>query len=72
MEVRCRKCNKLLGYINGTYEIKCPRCGEINLQRTSLGYQNVCAKAVHDSAKNDLIAKKIQNVEKENVKDGKS
>jgi phage FluMu protein Com len=30
MDVRCKKCNKLLGKIDGIYEIKCPRCGEIN------------------------------------------
>jgi LSD1 subclass zinc finger protein len=30
MDVRCKKCNKLLGKIDGAYEIKCPRCGEIN------------------------------------------
>ncbi|MGG1661735.1 Com family DNA-binding transcriptional regulator [Brevibacillus sp. NRS-1366] len=26
-EVRCKKCKKLLGKINGIAEIKCPRCG---------------------------------------------
>ena len=33
-EIRCGKCNKLLG--KGTvrnFEIKCPRCGVINLLR---------------------------------------
>lgn len=29
-EVRCLKCNKLLGKIKGEAEIKCPRCGTIN------------------------------------------
>jgi phage FluMu protein Com len=29
-DVRCKKCNKLLGKIGGPYEIKCPRCGTIN------------------------------------------
>ena len=29
-ETRCNKCNKLLGYIEGKYEIKCPRCGAMN------------------------------------------
>ncbi|QNO18997.1 Com family DNA-binding transcriptional regulator [Caproicibacterium amylolyticum] len=28
-EVRCRKCNKKLGEFNGYYEIKCPRCGNM-------------------------------------------
>ena len=49
-EVRCKKCNKLLGKINplvlkihasvkefdkneGIYEIKCPRCGEMNTNK---------------------------------------
>ncbi len=30
IQFRCRKCNKLLGYIQGTAEIRCPRCKEIN------------------------------------------
>lgn len=29
-EVRCMKCNKLLGHIKGEYEIKCPRCKTLN------------------------------------------
>lgn len=29
-EVRCVKCNKLLGFIKGKAEIKCPRCGKLN------------------------------------------
>lgn len=29
-EIRCEKCNKKLGMINGDYEIKCPRCNAIN------------------------------------------
>src|SRR5690625_3825659 len=29
-EVRCHKCNRLLGKTNGDYEIKCPRCGTLN------------------------------------------
>ena len=49
-EVRCKKCNKLLGKINplvlkihasvkefdkneSIYEIKCPRCGEMNTNK---------------------------------------
>ena len=35
-ETRCKKCNKLLGYINGNYEIKCPRCGEMNTKKESV------------------------------------
>jgi len=35
-EVRCKKCNKLLGYINGDYEIKCPRCGEMNVRKENV------------------------------------
>ena len=29
-EVRCHKCNRLLGNISGYYDIKCPRCKELN------------------------------------------
>ncbi len=29
-EIRCEKCGKLLGKIEGHYEIKCPRCKEMN------------------------------------------
>jgi LSD1 subclass zinc finger protein len=29
-EIRCKKCGKLLGKIEGKAEIKCPRCKEIN------------------------------------------
>lgn len=32
-EIRCKKCNKLLGKVNGNYEIKCPRCGEMNANK---------------------------------------
>lgn len=31
VEIRCKQCNKLLGYIDGKYAIKCPRCGEMNV-----------------------------------------
>lgn len=31
-EVRCKKCNKLLGYVQGDYEIKCDRCKALNTQ----------------------------------------
>lgn len=30
IELRCWKCGKLLGFIEGKAEIKCPRCKEIN------------------------------------------
>ena len=33
-ETRCKKCHKLLGYIDGRFEIKCPRCGEMNTKRS--------------------------------------
>jgi phage FluMu protein Com len=29
--VRCLQCNKFLGKIKGEAEIKCPRCGKINM-----------------------------------------
>lgn len=32
-EIRCVKCGKLLGYIKGNYEIKCPRCGTMNANK---------------------------------------
>lgn len=32
-DVRCLGCNKLLGRINGIYEIKCPRCGAMNTNK---------------------------------------
>lgn len=35
-DIRCKKCNKLLGYIQGDYEIKCPRCGEMNTKKESV------------------------------------
>jgi LSD1 subclass zinc finger protein len=35
-EIRCKSCNKLLGYIQGVYEIKCPRCGEMNTKKESV------------------------------------
>jgi len=31
-DFRCSKCGKLLGKIEGKAEIKCPRCGEINIK----------------------------------------
>ena len=30
LEFRCAKCGRLLGRIDGSAEIKCPRCGELN------------------------------------------
>lgn len=35
-ETRCKKCNKLLGYMDGRYEIKCPRCGEMNVRKENV------------------------------------
>lgn len=34
IEVRCKKCGKLLGKAKGEAEIKCPRCGEVNTVNT--------------------------------------
>lgn len=34
-EIRCKKCNKKLGMIDGNYAIKCPRCGNINTNATN-------------------------------------
>lgn len=33
-EIRCRGCGKLLGKIEGSAEIKCPRCGKMNIENT--------------------------------------
>ena len=33
VEARCKKCNKKLGMVSGDYEIKCPRCGEMNTNK---------------------------------------
>lgn len=30
IDVRCQRCNRLLGKFNGQAEIKCPKCGKIN------------------------------------------
>lgn len=35
-ETRCKKCHKLLGYIDGRFEIKCPRCGEMNVGKENV------------------------------------
>lgn len=34
LEFRCEKCGKLLGYIDGKAQIKCPRCGAMNTKDT--------------------------------------
>lgn len=39
-QVRCHKCNKLLGLIDGKYEIKCPRCGVMNTEKESVNNEN--------------------------------
>ncbi len=33
-EVRCKKCGKKLGVVEGKAEIKCPRCGSLNYINT--------------------------------------
>jgi phage FluMu protein Com len=30
VDIRCCNCNKLLGRINGDYQIKCTRCNKVN------------------------------------------
>jgi DNA-directed RNA polymerase subunit RPC12/RpoP len=32
-DMRCEKCNKLLGKGMGKFEIKCPRCGHMNTNK---------------------------------------
>lgn len=39
-EMRCGKCNKLLGKGIGDFEIKCPRCGTMNASKESVEYGN--------------------------------
>ena len=34
--VRCTNCNKLLGKVEGSYEIKCPRCKTMNTDKESV------------------------------------
>ncbi len=34
IEFRCTRCGKLLGYLEGKAEIKCPRCKKINKLNT--------------------------------------
>lgn len=29
-EIRCMKCNRMLGKLKGVVEIKCPKCGTMN------------------------------------------
>ena len=35
-EIRCKKCHKKLGMVEGDYEIKCPRCGEMNVRKENV------------------------------------
>lgn len=37
IDFRCEKCNKLLGKINGTAEIVCPRCKKLNVGVSGVG-----------------------------------
>ena len=41
VEVRCKNCNKLLGYIESGYEIQCPRCKTMNTKKESVNEQFV-------------------------------
>lgn len=34
-QCRCPRCNRLVGLLNGIAEIKCPRCGHVNLYNFS-------------------------------------
>jgi LSD1 subclass zinc finger protein len=43
-EIRCKKCGKLLGYIDGKYEIKCPRCGAMNAEKESVNNERNISK----------------------------
>ena len=37
IEFRCLYCNKLLGYVSGDSEVKCNRCGALNLLDADTG-----------------------------------
>lgn len=45
MEIRCKKCGKLLGKFEGVGEVKCTRtgCGEKNIFNTKTGNVNCVA-----------------------------
>lgn len=36
-EMRCEKCKKLLAYMKGEAEIKCPRCKALTYKKTNEG-----------------------------------
>jgi len=52
-ELRCKKCNKLLGKVDGEYEIKCNRCKEMNTSSDECFYRNssecnwICERCKH-------------------------
>lgn len=52
IEVRCQKCNKLLGLFEGKGEIKCPRtgCGQINRFNVTEG-----AEKKNDSKSDEVL-----------------
>jgi LSD1 subclass zinc finger protein len=61
-EVRCCKCNKLLGKIRGQWEIKCTRCNTIGTGETQ-----------YKISANDIksMAMKTLNTKKESVENGR-
>ncbi|HWP97583.1 MAG TPA: Com family DNA-binding transcriptional regulator [Syntrophomonadaceae bacterium] len=48
-ECRCPKCGKLLALIHGVAEIKCSRCGSLNVYRSK-------SSAVLNTRKNNQIS----------------
>lgn len=52
-EIRCKRCNKLLGYIAGKGEIKCPKseCGATNQFDTETGMHKLLRETRHVNLK---------------------
>lgn len=57
-EIRCYKCGKLLGKINGTYEIKCTRCRGMNINKEdveiSVEYEKLFAEIFRQAVRDDV------------------
>lgn len=50
IEFRCRKCNTLLGKIEGSAEIKCRKCHELNILIAPLKNNNTSATSANKTA----------------------
>ena len=49
VEIRCKKCGKKLGMVDGAYELKCPRCKPEHIEK---GNTNKVRESVEDASKN--------------------